>query len=887
MLVLSVLSLVVGSAAQAEKVWTGALNGTWDTATANWLAGETAATFTAGDDATFTDAATAKTVTAPAAALNVGALVFTNDTDYVLAGGNAKQTDKATVGLTGVTRFEKWGTGKLAVTGYHSFTGDILVAQGELTSQGAPKGDLLNARNSPFGDPRVARTITVLTNGTLSLVNQGLTGGGNSTQGVKMALEVHGGTVNFCPNWMNTIGPAWFDDATITYSYGASGVWRSLGFYGDTRFSGTTPYVFPFYQVDSSDARCGLHLGHGHVVPTKLTIDDITGDDDPDVTFALPICHIDRGGYYGSSGAFSKYGAGTLRLGSYRNTLTGDVHVVEGTLQMAGNQASINATYSCFGNPKVPHTVYVEPGAKLVLTASDLQGQFYNDSKVTLHVRGGTLEQKNWIVNGFGPVILENATLAYEGRSAQHYYTVTDGGATTNWIYQWWPTLGFHGGVTFKGTNTYTLAGGGSSGLSFGANGMSDICVEDITGNSDVDVTFDVQIQDGAMWCGHVNGCITVTNQAARCATWRKTGAGTLKLGHGQSPFTGDVEIREGVVTLANIGAVETPGPTPLGDFSVSNRTITVCGTGVLDIPYTDTFGQLACGANCAFVISNGTVRLGAKTSNGIPRTMWYDGTLEYSGVNGGYGTLAFNGTQTFAGTRPYVFPEGDGAVFWLGWTTDFRTELTSATASNICGKTEFCVADITGDGAADVTFNVPLRNRQTWWNAQVYKGATFKGGLLKTGAGTLALGAASSYTEPTVVRAGALLVNAALSASAVTVEDGARLGGTGTVSQTVTLQTGAGFTAAPGQTQPLALNGSVTLPTDGVVALDIVYTNDIRAVTAYEVPVARHAALAGATWAVAFNGGEPPRGYRAFGVVRNGIVYGRVGRSGCTVFIR
>ena len=869
-------------------VWTGAQSGNWDTATENWLDGEAPVQFAAGADVLFDDAAERKTVTVPSSAFVVGKVVFSNDTDYVLAGGQTSQSTSTSAGLRGVTSFEKRGTGKLAITGYHSFTGDITVVEGELTAAGTPRGDCGNARNTPFGDLRVPRTITVLTNGTLSFVSQGLSGAGNSTIPVAAAIEVHGGTINFCTNFMNTLGPIWFDDAKINYSESGGNVWRTFGFYGDVKFTGTTPYVLPYYGPQNQNSgTCGMHLGQGHVNQTKIWVDDITGDANADVTFELPIRMVDRAGMYGSSGAFEKLGPGTLRLSSNGNDFTGNVHVAEGTLMVSMGGATIGSGNSALGNPTKPHTITVEEGTTLHLTASDLQGQFYNDSKIALHVKGGTLKQNNNLVNGFGPVVLENATLSYNGHSQQNYKYSLDGGVTTNVLYQYWPSLGFNGGIAFKGTNVYNLAEVGGSTLFFGANGMSDIWVDDITGDDRIDVTFGMQIVDGALWAYQNGGFILGTNQAPRRATWRKTGPGTLKLNNGNSPFTGDVEIREGVVELCNIGAAETPTWSALGNLAVADRTITICNGATLSIPNTDTFGQLAAQTACRFVVSNGTIRLGKSTSNGLPKADLYDATFDYSGANGNYGTLAFNGTVTFDGTRPYDFQvRGDSTIFALGWTTDYRVDVTGATSSNICGKTEFCVKDITRNADIDVNMAVPLRNRQEWWNATYYKGIKFKGGVLKTGPGTFALAAESNYSEPTVVREGAFLVNARLPNSVVQVESGARLGGTGTIVQPTTIAAGGGFTAKPGQTAPLTL-GSVTLPSDNRVALDIAYVGDVSEQAFYEVPVVRSAGLENAKWQLAYNGGEPPTNYRLGVRVKNGIVYGCIGRSGMTIIVR
>ncbi len=82
-------------------------------------------------------------------------------------------------------------------------------------------------------------------------------------------------------------------------------------------------------------------------------------------------------------------------------------------------------------------------------------------------------------------------------------------------------------------------------------------------------------------------------------------------------------------------------------------------------------------------------------------------------------------------------------------------------------------------------------------------------GGLAKTGAGTLNLTGAHTYTGTTVVSSGQLLVNGSLAAgSAVTVKDTASLGGSGTCAGQVTVEAGAAI--VPGD--PAVSNGVGTL---------------------------------------------------------------------------
>lgn len=78
-------------------------------------------------------------------------------------------------------------------------------------------------------------------------------------------------------------------------------------------------------------------------------------------------------------------------------------------------------------------------------------------------------------------------------------------------------------------------------------------------------------------------------------------------------------------------------------------------------------------------------------------------------------------------------------------------------------------------------------------------------GGLIKTGPGTLALNGTNTYTGPTAVNAGVLLVNGSTT-SATTVASGATLGGSGTINDSVTVNSGG--TLTPGSSTGSASPG-------------------------------------------------------------------------------
>ena len=88
--------------------------------------------------------------------------------------------------------------------------------------------------------------------------------------------------------------------------------------------------------------------------------------------------------------------------------------------------------------------------------------------------------------------------------------------------------------------------------------------------------------------------------------------------------------------------------------------------------------------------------------------------------------------------------------------------------------------------------------------------GGTPDGGLTKLGTGTLNLNAVSTYTGPTTVSAGKLLVDGDISASSgITVASGAALGGSGTMGA---VAIPSGGTVAPGASISTMFTGDLTL---------------------------------------------------------------------------
>lgn len=99
---------------------------------------------------------------------------------------------------------------------------------------------------------------------------------------------------------------------------------------------------------------------------------------------------------------------------------------------------------------------------------------------------------------------------------------------------------------------------------------------------------------------------------------------------------------------------------------------------------------------------------------------------------------------------------------------------------------------------------------------------ASSGGGFNKTGTGTLDLTANNTYTGPTNVNAGTLLVDGNQSAATgtVTVNSGATLGGSGTIGGNVTVNSGG--TLAPGNSTGILTTGSLSLASNSNFVLEL-----------------------------------------------------------------
>jgi autotransporter-associated beta strand protein len=222
-----------------------------------------------------------------------------------------------------------------------------------------------------------------------------------------------------------------------------------------------------------------------------------------------------------------------------------------------------------------------------------------------------------------------------------------------------------------------------------------------------------------------------------------KYGIGTLTIA-GDATYTGGTTINAGTLQLGNGG---TSGSI-LGN---------VLNNGVFAINRSDTFtfGGVISGTGAFAQIGPGTTVLTAANT-------YSGGTL----INGG--VLAVAADANLGAAAGGLAFGGGMLQFLSGFATNRAISLNA------------------GGGAFDTNGN----------DAALTGVIGGSGGLTKIGAGALMLTAANAYIGPTTVSAGALVVNGSIANSAVTVNNGGILAGTGTVGAT-TINSGGTF--APG----------------------------------------------------------------------------------------
>ena len=324
------LEFFQAATAAPNTVWSGAINGTWDTTTTNWLVNGTATAYQDGVVAQFDDTATGTTTVSATGTRLPSVILANNSAKNYTIGGSA---------IGGTASLTKSGTGTLTLTAANTFSGNITVNSGTLaaaTTVNVPAGNA-----GPLGNGSVnTRTITINSPGVLDLqINNtlGQLGSGKNTSPPPMVIN--GGTLK-CEKVSDLVGAITLNGGTINANAPSSGLnykpsagylysYLSYQLGGDVSVIGSTPSAF----IAGQTAWDGISLNNS---TTTFNVADVTGDSNVDLTVTCAIGDVNAD-YSGTKTACQlvKAGAGTMLL-SGLNFYDGGTVISAGTL-IAGN----------------------------------------------------------------------------------------------------------------------------------------------------------------------------------------------------------------------------------------------------------------------------------------------------------------------------------------------------------------------------------------------------------------------------------------------------------------------------------------------------------------------------------------------------------------------
>lgn len=402
-------------------------------------------------------------------------------------------------------------------------------------------------------------------------------------------------------------------------------------------------------------------------------------------------------------------------------------------------------------------------------------------------------------------------TIDFDGNSNSFNGVIRDGavaGATVAL------TKAGAGTLVLGGTNTYS---GGTTisvgNLRVGAGGTSG----SLTGNVLNNGTLSFDRSDSVSYSGVVSGTGRLD----------QLGAGTLTLA-GTNTYTGGTSISYGALQVsrdANLGSGElylfgggkltntsdiitarqvrlgTDGGTfdTAGGFMTVNSNVsgtgglTKSGSRILTLSGAHTYIG-------ATTISGGTLKFGANGATGS--------SVASSAMSIGSGArLIFADSQTYAGSI-----DGAGLLMHeFGGTTTLTGKATHTGGTTISGgELRVGAGGTSGALSGNVVNNGTLSFNRN--DAASFAGSVSgTGGLVKLGAGTLALNGTNTYTGATDIQAGEIKLNGSAASSAFTVQAGAKLSGSGQLGAL----TVAG-TLAPGNSPGTLSAGATTFAAGG-----------------------------------------------------------------------
>jgi fibronectin-binding autotransporter adhesin len=398
------------------------------------------------------------------------------------------------------------------------------------------------------------------------------------------------------------------------------------------------------------------------------------------------------------------------------------------------------------------------------------------------------------------------------------------------------------GNLTVTGNDSLTLAGNNTfAGNTTIANGTLQI------GNGTNDGSVPGNIADNGTLIITGNGTDqTFSGNLDGSGNLVITGNGTLTL-TGNNTFDGNTTIDSGTLAIANTTALGN-STTPIVIGSNTSGTLEFTGNSG-NLSQNITVG--GSGGGGVDNGGNGTLTLSGNLSKDGTTLVFSGGTIVVSGqisgssANSDLDDAGANVTLTSQNTYngpTYIY---DGGAIHNGISNALPTDtvlILGESANNTGGTFDLDGFDQTvaglssnGTGPNVVTNNGPsgantltvAATGTTTFAGVIQDGATAQTAITVNGPGALILSGANTYTGATQVAQGELQINGSLApGSAVTVSDGAILGGNGSIGGNVALNTGA--ILAPGNGLGTLTVGNLTWngSTDGSATMDFILSN-------------------------------------------------------------
>ncbi len=397
--------------------------------------------------------------------------------------------------------------------------------------------------------------------------------------------------------------------------------------------------------------------------------------------------------------------------------------------------------------------------------------------------------------------------------------------------------------ITWKGGNTASMNTwdvGTTSSFLIGATPTSftagDVVQFDATGSNSTSVTLTGQIEANALVINASKDySLTGTGQLSGAMGITKLGSGKLTLSTAQT-HTGGVQILAGNVTLAN-DVANTSG-LGTGDVTLGGGSLTMynnfgssnASSWNIEVP-AGTTGTLNADSRCELS--------GKLTGAGTFNLVMPDGAIrtsltgDWSGFTGRLNASASSGSADFRMARDYSWPGLGSAALYLGpgVSAVYAGNLNTGNGTTVAFG-EFSGAStsaLKGGAIAGrrINYRIGGLNTDATFSGSIAEQANGMTYLTKVGTGTWTLSGNGSINGATVVENGILRLTGALTQSAsLTVQTGARLELTGTVTASTVSIADGGMCDSSGTIQASVTNDGTVRCAAGALTVSGDFTN-------------------------------------------------------------